>query len=155
MNEKPIPETTDRDLLITRTFAAPVAVVWKFWTDPDLLAHWFGPHAVSVDPATVSVDPREGGEWSLDMHDENGVYPVRTTIVSIIENEYLEGVIGAQTSEGEIENVYLRVWFHDHGDTTRMTLQQGPFTPEFRDMTEAGWLESFEKIDTIIAGGAA
>jgi hypothetical protein len=35
----------------------------------------------------------------------------------------------------------LRVQFHDHGDT-RMTLHQGPFTPEFRDLTRAGWMHS-------------
>lgn len=150
-----IPAATDRDVYITRSFDAPVAVVWKFWTDPELLAQWFGPHGVSVDPATVSVDARDGGEWKLAMHDANGVYPIETTLVRVIEHEYLEGVLRAQTEHGDIEEVTLRVQFHDHGDKTRITLHQGPFDPEFRDMTADGWLQSFDKMDAVIAGGTA
>lgn len=150
-----IPEVTDRDVYITRSFDAPVAVVWKFWTDPELLAQWFGPHAVTVDPATVKVEAREGGAWNLAMHDDNGVYPVEATLVRVVEHEYLEGVLSAETEHGDIEKVVLRVQFHDHGDKTRITLHQGPFEPEFRDMTRDGWTESFEKIDAIIAAGVA
>jgi len=155
MTERTLPEATDSDVYITRSFAAPVAVVWKFWTDPDLLAQWFGPHAIGVDRSSVVVEPREGGSWSLDMTDDAGIYPLRTTIVEIVENEYLECIMGAQTSTGEIENVLLRVRFHDHGETTRITMHQGPLAEPFREQTRAGWLESFEKIDALIAGGAA
>ena len=65
------------------------------------------------------------------------------------------------SSEGRVRErpdrptVVLRVWFHDHGDKTRITLHQGPFTAEFRDMTAEGWEESFQKIDAIVAGAAA
>lgn len=155
MSEHPLPETTDRDVYLTRTFNAPVAVVWKFWTQPDLLAQWFGPHSVTVDPASVEVEPRAGGAWNLEMRDENGVYPLHATLLEVVENEYLEGVVAAETGAGDIERVWLRVRFHDHGDTTRITMHQGPFEPEFIDMTKAGWLESFEKIDTLISEGAA
>jgi len=154
MSERTLPEATELDVYITRTFQAPVAVVWKFWTDPELLARWFGPHAVGVDESSVVVEAKPGGAWNLDMKDDAGVYPLRTTIVEIVENEYLECIIGAQTSAGDIENVLLRVQFHDHGDTTRITMHQGPLGEEFREQTRAGWLESFEKIDAIIAGGA-
>lgn len=150
MTENRLPEVTDRDVYITRTFAAPVSVVWKFWTDPELLAQWFGPHGISVDSASVIVEPHAGGRWELDMRDDDGVYPVRASLLEVVENEYLEGVLSAETAQGELEHVYLRVQFHDHGETTRVTLHQGPFTPDFRDMTKAGWLESFDKLDTII-----
>ena len=89
------------------------------------------------------------------MTDDAGIYPLRTTIVEIVEYEYLECIMGAQTSTGEIENVLLRVQFHDHGETTRITMHQGPLAEPFREQTRAGWLESFEKIDALIAGGAA
>lgn len=36
-----------------------------------------------------------------------------------------------------------------------MTLHQGPFNPKFRQATNDGWLESFLKVDAILAGGAA
>jgi len=66
-----IPEALDTDLFLTRVFAAPRDVVWRFFTEPERLATWFGPHAVHVDPATVRVELREGGPWSLDMVDND------------------------------------------------------------------------------------
>jgi uncharacterized protein YndB with AHSA1/START domain len=148
-----IPAVTDRDVYITRSFDAPVALVWRFWTEPEMLAHWFGPTGIGVDPSTVEVDARDGGTWNLTMSDDNGVYPITATIITAIENEYLEMNMGAQTAHGDAENVILRIQFHDHGDKTRVTLHQGPFEPEFRDLTRDGWNESFLKLDTVIEAG--
>jgi uncharacterized protein YndB with AHSA1/START domain len=151
MPEYSIPEVTDRDVYITRSFDAPIDVVWRFWTEPELLAQWFGPHGISVDPGTVKIEARDGGHWNLQMHDDNGVYPIDAGIVKLVEHEYLEMTMSAQTAHGEIEDQILRIQFHDHGEKTRITLQQGPFEAEFRDMTRDGWNESFVKLDASFA----
>jgi uncharacterized protein YndB with AHSA1/START domain len=149
----PLPAVTERDVYITRSFAAPIQLVWDFWTKPELLAQWFGPHGISVHESTIAVDVREGGAWNLRMHDDNGVYPIEAEILIAAPPEYLELRLQANTAQGQVEDVLLRIQFHDHGDTTRMTLQQGPFDPEFRDLTRDGWIQSFEKLDAIV--GAA
>lgn len=146
-----IPVATDRDVYITRSFDAPIDVVWRFWTEPEMLAQWFGPTGIGVAPEDADVDARDGGHWNITMRDENGVYPITATIVTAIEHEYLEMNMGAQTSAGDVEDVILRIQFHDHGDKTRITLHQGPFTPEFRDLTRDGWEQSFGKLDTVLA----
>jgi uncharacterized protein YndB with AHSA1/START domain len=147
------PEVTDRDVYITRSFAAPRDVVWKFWTEPQRLAEWFGPTGVHTPESNIDVDLRVGGRWDLGMTDDASgqLYPLSSRITKVVEGEYLEMVIEA-ASGGQIENVFLRVTFHDHGETTRMTLHQGPFTPEFRDMTTDGWVQSFAKLDAIFEG---
>ena len=73
---------TDEQILITRAFDAPIDVVWKFWTDPERLAEWFGPATTHIDPDTVEVELRDGGSWNLDMVDnETGEhYPIRSTL---------------------------------------------------------------------------
>lgn len=151
-----LPDVTDSDVYITRSFAAPRDVVWKFWTQPEHLAEWFGPAGIHTPVDRISVTLEEGGTWYLGMTDDatGDVYPLSATFVRIVEPEYLELVI-ATASEGAIENVTLRVQFHDHGNTTRMTLHQGPFSPEHRDQTIAGWDDSFAKLDTIFEGAAA
>jgi len=147
-----IPTAEDTDVFITRAFDAPRDVVWKFFTEPALLATWFGPSSVHVDPASVEIDLRVGGVWNLDMVDnETGEhYPVRSELTAVVAPEYLEGQVVSPAGV-----VTLRIWLHDHGDKTRLTLHQGPFSAEFRDMTSDGWLESFLKIDAEIAGGVA
>jgi uncharacterized protein YndB with AHSA1/START domain len=151
-----VPEALDTDVFITRAFAAPREVVWKFFTEPEYLARWFGPTTVHIDPETVQIELHPGGRWDLDMVDnESGAhYPLRSRLTVVIPPEYLEG--GEVTGPDEIspaDGITLRIWLHDHGDKTRMTLHQGPFTPEFRDMTRDGWVDSFLKIDAIIAEG--
>lgn len=152
-----VPEVAEGDVFITRAFQAPRDVVWRFWTEPALLATWFGPTSVHVDSASVIVEPHAGGRWDLDMVDDatSARYPLRARLTVVEPPEYLEGVLEADTSEGAVREVTLRVWFHDHGEQTRMTLHQGPFTPELRDMTAEGWTLSFAKVDAALAGGAA
>jgi uncharacterized protein YndB with AHSA1/START domain len=150
-----VPEALDTDVFITRVFNAPRDVVWKFFTEPEYMARWFGPHAVHVPVDTVKVQLHPGGSWDMDMVDNatDEHYPLRAKLVAVIPPEYLEGVeTGADqmTPDGH-SPISLRIWLHDHGDKTRMTLHQGPFTTEFRDMTTDGWNESFEKIDAILA----
>ena len=148
-----IPQALDTDVFITRAFNAPRDVVWKFFTEPEYMARWFGPSGVHVDPSTVKVQLHPGGAWDLDMVDnESGEhYPIRSRLTVVIPPEYLEGseVTGAQEMS-PAGAITLRIWLHDHGDKTRMTLHQGPFTPEFRDMTADGWNESFLKVDAIL-----
>lgn len=149
MNIPEIPVATDRDVFITRAFDAPRDVVWRFFTEPDLVATWFGPHGVHVDPDSVRVQLHPGGVWDLDMVDDASGerYPFRARLTVVIPPEYLEGTESADTAVGPLRDITLRIWLHDHGTKTRMTLHQGPFTPEFRDMTRDGWLSSFTKID--------
>ena len=150
-----VPEALDTHVYITRAFNAPRDVVWKFFTEPEFLVKWFGPHAVHIDPATVEVDLRVGGNWDLDMVDNASGqhFPMRARLTAVIPPEYLEGRAEADTQEGPVVDVSLRIWLHDHGDKTRMTLVQGPFSDEFRDMTTAGWNESFVKMDTLLEAG--
>ena len=153
-----VPEVTDRDVMITRAFDAPRELVWRFFTEPALIAQWFGPRGVHVDASTVQVELREGGRWDFDMVDDatGAHYPIRAVFRVVREPEYFEGVVNAD--EASVDNpwdVVLRVWFHDHGDKTRITLHQGPFSEENKKPTVDGWEDSFQKIDAIIAGGAA
>lgn len=148
-----IPTPADTDVLITRSFAAPRDVVWKFFTEPEYLARWFGPTSVHVDPQTVRVELHPGGYWGLEMVDNatGEHYPMRARLTVVIPPEYLEGSeVEASSEIATLGPITLRIWFHDHGASTRMTLHQGPFTPEFRDLTRDGWVDSFVKMDAAI-----
>jgi uncharacterized protein YndB with AHSA1/START domain len=48
-----------RDLIVTRTFNAPVEMVWKAWTDPEYVMRWWGPDYFTSPSAKI--DFREGG----------------------------------------------------------------------------------------------
>ncbi len=59
------PSEPKRELVITRVFNAPRELVWKAWTDPDLLTKWWGPRGVTTP--TCEVDARPGGAMYIVM----------------------------------------------------------------------------------------
>lgn len=57
---------------ITRTFAAPIELVFEAFTRPEHFSVWFGTAAVEVPLDTLSMDVRVGGTWTAVMHLPDG-----------------------------------------------------------------------------------
>jgi uncharacterized protein YndB with AHSA1/START domain len=49
------------ELTFERTFDAPRDLVWKAFTDPNLIPRWWGPHGTTTTVAEMDVRP--GGAW--------------------------------------------------------------------------------------------
>ena len=147
---------TDTHVNMTRAFNAPRELVWRFWTEADLLSKWFGPTGYSVPVDSVDIDMRPGGRWNLDMvgDDAGDRSPIRVALLEVDQPEYFFGDQLNTPDSPFLPGMQLRVQFHDHGEKTRVTLHQGPFTPEFRDMTIEGWELSFQKLDAAFEGDA-
>ena len=65
-----ITRPTDRELLIERSFDAPRDLVWKAFTEPERLAHWWGPTGWTLPHCTL--DLRVGGRWHYCMRGPGG-----------------------------------------------------------------------------------
>ena len=50
--------------LLERTFDAPRELVWRTWTDPELLARWYGPNVVTI---IHRLEVKLGGLWLNEM----------------------------------------------------------------------------------------
>ena len=48
-----------------RTYAAPIADVWRAWTEPELLRQWWGPEKTTIEECEV--DLRVGGRIRIVM----------------------------------------------------------------------------------------
>jgi len=51
----------DGRLVFERRFAAPRALVWRAFTDPELVPRWWGKHGSVTE--VVEMDVRPGGRW--------------------------------------------------------------------------------------------
>ena len=61
----------DRELVITRTFDAPRALVWAVFTDPQHLPHWYtGPDGFTMP--VCEIDLRPGGAWRYGWRNAQG-----------------------------------------------------------------------------------
>ena len=52
------------EFVVERVFDAPRDLVWKAWTDPKHLAHWYGP---GVETVIHGFDLKVGGAWLNEM----------------------------------------------------------------------------------------
>ena len=55
--------TSDRELVVTRTFDGPVHLVFKAWTTPELLMRWWAPESFGIKLVGCEVDARTGGRY--------------------------------------------------------------------------------------------
>ncbi len=61
---------SETQILITREFAAPRALVWRAYTEPELIARWWT--GERGDIVSVDVDLRVGGRWRYVMTANGG-----------------------------------------------------------------------------------
>ena len=77
-----------KELTISRLLNAPRDLVWKVWTDPEHIKHWWGPNGFTN---TISrMDVKAGGAWDLIMHGPDGTdYKNKSVYKEVIKNEKL------------------------------------------------------------------
>lgn len=88
---------TDTQILVTREFAAPRHLVWRAYTEPELIAKWW--HANRGEIRSTEVDLRVGGTWRWVMVTPdgyevafNGVYREIVPDEKLVYTEIFEGV---------------------------------------------------------------
>jgi uncharacterized protein YndB with AHSA1/START domain len=67
--------------VLERTFDAPRELVWRGWTDPTLLARWYGPN---VETIIHRLDLRPGGLWLLEMRRGGGSSFQRAEYIEVV-----------------------------------------------------------------------
>jgi uncharacterized protein YndB with AHSA1/START domain len=139
----------DQHVLITRIFDAPRDLVFQAWTDPDQVAQWFGPEGLETPRESVSIDLRVGGAYELVMVHGEARHSVRYEIVELDPPRLLVLKSEPMPEVGIHEPTVTRIELHDHGDKTRMSLSDGPYTDSAP--AEAGWNGAFAKLDALLA----
>ena len=151
-----LPETPEPgipQLKGSRTFKAPVDLVYRAWTDPDLLVQWLGPR--SLEMRIDHFDCRSGGSYRY-IHSRDGEeYAFRGCFHEVRPDEL---IVQTFTFEGFPEGVALeKLVFEDLGDgRTRLTATSLVDSFEGRDAfvasgMETGIVEGYERLDDVLA----
>jgi hypothetical protein len=67
----------DRIIVIERTFDAPRDQVWRAWTEPSLIAQWWGRGRKTV---VEQMEVRRGGHWHFVVDGKSGTQGFRGRI---------------------------------------------------------------------------
>jgi uncharacterized protein YndB with AHSA1/START domain len=62
-NQLTVTRTSERELLVTRTFNGPARILFDAWTKPELLKRWWAPNSFGVTLFECESDLRVGGTY--------------------------------------------------------------------------------------------
>ena len=157
----------NQGLVIERVFDAPRELVWKAWSDPEMMMAWWGPK--NFTSPTIKIDFKVGGKYLLCMHGapgpgmpeqdfwSTGVYQEIVPLEKIVIKDSFadaEGNVVPASYYGmpgsfPLEAI-ISVTFEDAGQgQTKMTLSYPSIAGiegQMLDSMTQGWNQSFDKL---------
>lgn len=117
-------DLANKKLVITRKFDAPVASVWRAWTEPTLLDQWWAPRPYQAK--TKSMDFSEGGFWLYCMVGPEGdEHWCRADYLAIANEDYYTAKDAFCDEQGKINEAHPRsLWKNTFIDQAEQTLVQ-------------------------------
>jgi uncharacterized protein YndB with AHSA1/START domain len=141
-----------KEVTITRLINAPRERVWRAWTDPKLLAQWWGPQGFTSP--VCEVDARPGGAILIHMSGFGMLAPMAGVFKEVVEPERLvftnNAFFEVPPVKPLIEGI-TTVTFDDLGGKTKLTvhnvvLRASPEAAQALQGMEPGWTQSLEKL---------
>jgi uncharacterized protein YndB with AHSA1/START domain len=140
-------------IVTTRDFDAPRHLLYRAFTEPDLLAQWLGPRRYTM--TIERFDLRDGGTWRYLHSDDTGnAYGFHGVFHG---DPSPEGIVQTFEFEGAPGNVQMdTVTFEDHDGGTTVRTNSVFQSVEARDaMYESGMAEGmsegYERLEELLA----
>ena len=141
---------SDRELVVTRTFDAPVQVVFKAWSRPDLFRRWWVPEGAGISLVSCEMDVRTGGKYRLEFGAGKDTMAFHGKYLEVVPNERIVWT----NDEGE-EGAITTVTFEDQGGRTLLHFHEVYPSKEALEEalqgSAAGLPEQMEQLDELLS----
>lgn len=147
--------TSDREVVVRRTFNAPAHIVYEAWTTPALLVRWWAPKSYGMSFLSCEADVRAGGAYRFVFHHPASGQP------TAFFGRYVEVTPNARlvwtNEEGGDNGAVTTVTFEARGGETLVVMRDLYPSKEALDEAIAsgstgGLCETFEQLDALLAG---
>ena len=143
---------SDTELIMTRTFNAPRALVFKAHVDPALVAQWWGPRGTTT--RVDKLDARVGGAWRFVVHSHGVDQGFRGEYRELNPSERFAWTFEWEGMPGHI-GLETYVFTEHEGKTTLTTTSHFNSRDERDGMLangmESGANESADRLDDLLA----
>jgi uncharacterized protein YndB with AHSA1/START domain len=156
----------DQEVRISRELAAPLELVYRAWTEREMLERWYAPHGCTLE--LVRMDLREGGGFHQCIRNpKHGDCWVVGTFLEVVPPERLVYSLTFSDEAGRRltpaqagreldwpEEVLTTVTFEDLGDRTRVTIHQ-TVSEALAKRTGAlpSWLQMLDRLELAVGMG--
>lgn len=143
-----VERTSDREVVVTRTFNAPARIVFQAWTTPELFKQWWLPKSMNMSLRSFQMDVRVGGKYRLEFEPDGmaffGTYLEVTPPSRLVWSNEEGGDAGSVTT----------VTFEEKGGRTLLVLRELYATKEALDAAGTGaadgMVETFAQLDELL-----
>ena len=108
----------DREIIQTRLFDAPRALVYEAWTNAKHLDQWFGPKGFTT--RTLEADIRAGGRWRFVMIGPDGKEWDNRMVYLELEKPSRIVVEHGSDKDDDPERFHVTVTFTEEGGKTKL-----------------------------------
>jgi uncharacterized protein YndB with AHSA1/START domain len=143
-----VQRTSDRELVVTRSFDAPARLVFEAWSKPELFEKWWVPKSMGATLQSCEMDVRTGGTYRLSFGagmDFFGRYIEVTPPSRIVWTNEEDGPDGSVTT----------VTLTEEGGQTLLVMSELYPSKEALDAAGTGAAEgtreTFEQLDELLA----
>ena len=152
-NRTEVERTSEREIVVTRSFDAPVRLVFEAWTRAELFKQWWVPKSFGLNLVSCEIDVRAGGKYRLVFR-QGDAEPMAFfgTYTEVIPNARL-----VWTNEESSDGAITTVTFEERDGRTLLVLRElYPSKAALDASGSSGGLgETFEQLDALLAARAA
>lgn len=145
---------SETELLVTRRFKAPVALVFRAWTTAEALLEWWVPKSFGITFISCDIDARTGGSYRFVFGHPASDQPMAFfgRYLEVVPNQRLVWTNEEAGENGQITTLT----FAETDDGTEIRLHDRYPTPQALDEalesgSNAGYDETFLQLDALLA----
>jgi len=149
-NRTTVERTSERELVVTRTFNGPARIVFEAWTKPELFKRWWVPKSMGMSLLSCEMDVRVGGRYSLVFGDD-------ATKPAEFFGRYIEVTPHSRlvwTNDESDDGAVTTVTFEEKGGKTLLVLHELYPSKEALDAAGTGAAdamnETFQQLDELL-----
>lgn len=137
-------------LHLQRVLPAARPFVFGLHADPESLARWWGPKGFSAP--SVELDVRVGGRYRIEMQPPEGDrFFLSGEFREVDPPGRLAYTFRWEDPDPDDRETVVVLSLRDLGDSTELTVDQGPFATEGRRaLHEQGWTETLDRLADLI-----
>lgn len=148
-NRTSVERTSEREVVVTRTFDAPAHIVYEAWTRPELFERWWVPKSAGLTLLSCEMDVRPGGGYRL-------VFAVDASEQMAFFGRYIEATPHSRlvwTNDEEGGGAVTTVTFEEKDGKTLVVLHELHPSKEALDAglgAYDGMAETLEQLDELL-----
>ena len=148
-NRTIVERTSEREVVVTRTFNGPARIVFEAWTKPELFKRWWVPKSMGMSLLSCEMDVRVGGKYRLVFAHEASESTFFGSYLEVTPHSRL-----VWTNEESDDGPVTTVTFEEKGGKTLLVLRELYPSKEALDGAiagmEGGMPEQFEQLDELL-----